>query len=93
MKYQLAVLSLVVLVATGCGAAGTAPNNPPPNNPPPNNAPADTAGPPVRLDVVSGASQSGYEGTTLDTTLVVRLTDAEGHGSAGQLITWAVQDG
>lgn len=50
-------------------------------------------GPPARLDVVGGNTQTAAVGTQLPQPLVVKVTDASGHVLKGQVVNWVVTAG
>ncbi|HVG43172.1 MAG TPA: hypothetical protein VM890_00525, partial [Longimicrobium sp.] len=57
-------------------------------------SPSDVrAGPPARLDVVSGNGQQGMVGQELAAPLVVRVTDAAGKVVRGQVVNFVVVSG
>ena len=74
--------ALAALVIT-VGCSGDDGTNPPP---PPDNSPA-------AVNVVSGNGQSGTVGSTLQQSLVVRVTDSSGSPLGNITITWSVTAG
>lgn len=70
---------LVVLLTVGCSATPTEPLAPPP--------------PPLRIELISGASQAGDTGDPLTFPIDLRLTDPAGTPLAGQRFAWTGVNG